>query len=347
MKTHLIFTIFLAGIKLILAMDNENVTVNEDIIDIMHCENESYNQQSVESYARQNNRDPIYRPHGTLARTLYNKYLADERLQNYDRRKWYAVDPGRLPPTIASLFLQLSADQETEQFLEQATEKSDWVLTQLWHSLARSFLGLFMTQTSINGLLGRGSMFVFSLEQFRLLLGGGGGRDHLLDLGAGDGRTTQVMAPLFAQVSVTEVSGPMRSALVKKGFRLVEVDEWARAGARYDVITCLNLLDRCDRPLSLLRDLRAALRPGGRALMALVLPFSPYLETGAADHRPAELLPVRGEGFEQQAASLVQEVLPSCGLAVERWSRVPYLCEGDLNQAFYWLDDAVFVLRAS
>ena len=29
----------------------------------------------------------VYRPHGTLARTLYYKYLADERLQRYDRNK--------------------------------------------------------------------------------------------------------------------------------------------------------------------------------------------------------------------------------------------------------------------
>jgi hypothetical protein len=29
----------------------------------------------------------VYRPHGTLARTLYRKYLADERLQRYDRNK--------------------------------------------------------------------------------------------------------------------------------------------------------------------------------------------------------------------------------------------------------------------
>jgi hypothetical protein len=29
----------------------------------------------------------VYRPHGTLARTLYHKYLADERLQRYDRSK--------------------------------------------------------------------------------------------------------------------------------------------------------------------------------------------------------------------------------------------------------------------
>jgi hypothetical protein len=33
----------------------------------------------------------VYRPHGTLARTLYRKYLADERLQRYDRNKVRAI----------------------------------------------------------------------------------------------------------------------------------------------------------------------------------------------------------------------------------------------------------------
>lgn len=70
-------------------------------------------------------------------------------------------------------------------------------------------------------LLGRGSMFVYSLEQFRRLLavaeGWRGGA--LLDLGAGDGKTTEVMAPLFSNVYVTEISGPMRWILVKRGFQ--------------------------------------------------------------------------------------------------------------------------------
>jgi len=64
-------------------------------------------------------------------------------------------------------------------------------------------------------------MFVYSLEQFRRLLavteGWRGGA--LLDLGAGDGKTTEVMAPLFSTVYVTEISGPMRWILVKRGFQ--------------------------------------------------------------------------------------------------------------------------------
>lgn len=62
--------------------------------------------------------------------------------------------------------------------------------------------------------------------------------------------------------------------------RLLDVETWTGAGIKFDVITCLNLLDRCDRPLSLLHELKASLSPGGRVVVALVLPFSPYVEIG-------------------------------------------------------------------
>lgn len=62
--------------------------------------------------------------------------------------------------------------------------------------------------------------------------------------------------------------------------RLLDVEMWPEAGIKFDVITCLNLLDRCDRPLSLLQELKASLNPGGRVVVALVLPFNPYVEIG-------------------------------------------------------------------
>ena len=65
------------------------------------------------------------------------------------------------------------------------------------------------------------------------------------------------------------------------------------------------------------------------------------------DHRPTEWLPIKGSHFEDQVSSAITNVFEASGFNVEHWSRVPYLCEGDLNQAFYWLDDAVFILSAS
>lgn len=33
------------------------------------------------------------------------------------------------------------------------------------------------------------------------------------------------------------------------------------------------------------------------------------------------------------------------GLEVVRWTKLPYLSEGDIDQYFYWLDDYVVVLK--
>lgn len=66
---------------------------------------------------------------------------------------------------------------------------------------------------------------------------------------------------------------------MKSFVRLLEIDEWQKTGFQYDIISCLNLLDRCDEPLELLRDIKKALVPGtGRLILAVVLPFQPYVE---------------------------------------------------------------------
>lgn len=66
--------------------------------------------------------------------------------------------------------------------------------------------------------------------------------------------------------------------------RVLSIDEWHQNGFKYDVISCLNLLDRCDDPLLLLRDIRRSLVPlTGRLILAVVLPFQPYVEVGESD----------------------------------------------------------------
>ena len=70
---------------------------------------------------------------------------------------------------------------------------------------------------------------------------------------------------------------------------MLGIDDWAVTSQtdsadrrQYDVISCLNLLDRCERPLILLQQIRASLTPStGRLVLAVVLPFSSYVETGS------------------------------------------------------------------
>ncbi|KAK9876794.1 hypothetical protein WA026_015032 [Henosepilachna vigintioctopunctata] len=190
-------------------------------------------------------------------------------------------------------------------------------------------------------------MFVVSLTQFLKLIKSDHSwhREYVIDLGAGDGKVTAHLEPLFDKVFVTEVSGTMRTLLSKKGYNILEVEDWDN-GRKYDLIMCLNLIDRCNTPMQLLKRIRQALQPGGLVFLALVLPFSAYVEIGSKTHKPEELLPIIGSSFEEQVDSLVSEVLKPSGFIVESWSRVPYLCEGDLSQSYYWLDDAVFILKA-
>ncbi|KAF2898783.1 hypothetical protein ILUMI_07392, partial [Ignelater luminosus] len=126
---------------------------------------------------------------------------------------------------------------------------------------------------------------------------------------------------------------------------VLNINNWHKS-RKYDVISCLNLLDRCDRPLLLLNQIKEALQPKGVALVAIVLPFLPYVEVGPSDHKPTELLPIRGQTFERQVDSLIHDVFIPSGFQVIRWTRVPYLCEGDLRQSYYWLDDAVFLIES-
>lgn len=51
-----------------------------------------------------------------------------------------------------------------------------------------------------------------------------------------------------------------------------------------DLISCLNVLDRCAEPHQILSDIHRALSPNGRAVVALVLPYSHYVETSKFSH---------------------------------------------------------------
>ena len=63
--------------------------------------------------------------------------------------------------------------------------------------------------------------------------------------------------------------------------------------------------------------------------------------------QPSEVITVNGNSWEEQVQSLVKDVFEPSGFTVELFTRVPYLCEGDLYQDFFVLDDALFVLKTT
>ncbi|ELK12115.1 Methyltransferase-like protein 9 [Pteropus alecto] len=73
------------------------------------------------------------------------------------------------------------------------------------------------------------------------------------------------------------------------------------------------------------------------------LPFPLWLTRGKWE-KPSEILEIKGQNWEEQVNSL-PEVFRKAGFVIEAFTRLPYLCEGDMYNDYYVLDDAVFVLK--
>lgn len=187
-------------------------------------------------------------------------------------------------------------------------------------------------------------MFVYSTEQFKSLLDIDDQQcqlKSLLDIGAGDGTVTKRMASLFEQVYATEMSTIMQWRLANAGYHVLDIENWENL--KFDVITCLNVLDRCENPLSLLKKIREHLNPtNGRAVIGLVLPFKPYCEYND-NHQPNESIRINGRQPEEQINELISTVFQPLGFHLRKFTRLPYLCEGDMEQSYYFLSDYIFI----
>ncbi|RNF12767.1 DREV methyltransferase [Trypanosoma rangeli] len=280
-----------------------------------------------------------------------------------DRKKpaySYAPQLVRLPQHIVSRYVNMHMDEETAEWLKLAADVN---VTKL---LICGILRGFVSHTTANGIMNRGGMFVISTAQAaQLLLGTKQGQQiptkpvfgTLLDIGAGDGGVTSRLQPLFHHVTATEYSIPMRWRLWWRGYEVLPYQDpfKNKDGSRrcYDVIACLNVLDRTDKPCELLHSMRDSLSPDGRVLIAVVLPWCPFVEDGTRQRRPLETLQMeggeccRGASFEDSLQRLVDNVFIPSGFKIERWCKLPYFCQGNLRVEYAVLHDAVFVLRRS
>lgn len=267
----------------------------------------------------------------------------------------YSVDLERLA-AVAAPFVQLALDDAGAAYIGAAEARRHGIVTTWLHRRLRAVFSDF----DVNGLLGTYPMHVLSTAQWRTLLSLAGhptdrplGR--ILDVGAGRGDVTAQLAPLFESVVVSETSRPMARRLRRLGYPCLQGDIVAQNQLRgehvdlqhsFDVVSLLNVLDRCDRPLSLLAAARGALRPGGLLLVALVLPYRPFVYERGGPRAPLERLAISSETFEQAAAEFATITLQPLGLEVLALSRVPYLSGGDAQAPLYELDDLIAVCRA-
>eukprot|EP00929_Paragymnodinium_shiwhaense_P078756 TRINITY_DN40848_c0_g1_i1.p1 TRINITY_DN40848_c0_g1~~TRINITY_DN40848_c0_g1_i1.p1 ORF type:complete len:400 (+),score=51.28 TRINITY_DN40848_c0_g1_i1:132-1331(+) len=274
----------------------------------------------------------------------------------------YKVDLDRVSnAALRGKYVESHADHETLHFLAACAGASR-VVTALSHTAASLLLEVGFTRTSANALTRRAGMFVLSEEQLLRLCPQDFVRNlsseaTMLDIGAGDGGVTALVAKALgiapSKVVATEASVPMRSRLRSKGYKAASELDAPGLPRRYDVVCCFNVLDRVDDAMSLLETVRKHCKPGGIVLMAIVLPFCPSVESLGKRMRPpkAALAAMVGAtckdkaSFETSLERLCASVLQPAGFEIVNFTKVPYLCSGDLTKDVYLLPDAVLVMR--
>jgi SAM-dependent methyltransferase len=256
----------------------------------------------------------------------------------------YAVNMARWPDAMRRSFVELGPDAALVEYLERVLRQR----ASRGRTLLQRTLRLAMSDFNANALLHMYPMHLFGTGQAEQLLGRSR-RGSLLDIGAGSGDVTAVLQPLFDRVEVIETAWAARRRLAARGYvcHAGDVAETGILGDGYDVITLLNVLDRADRPVTLLERCHSKLTPESRLLVSIPLPYRPHVYAGVTSREPRERLPVVGSQFSDALLRLVQNALCPAGFTVERFTRLPYLSGGDSDFAMTVLDAAVLVLRKS
>ena len=257
----------------------------------------------------------------------------------------YGCDLALLPSELRDRFVQLEQDEAARAFLDAARVAPHGP----WRLRAYGVLRSFMSDYDAYGLLDMYPMHLLSALQLDRLLGEGR-RARVLDIGAGSGGVTQHAAELFQHVSATETSSMLKRSLRKRGFTVLDCDlSYAPLPSsieRFDAVLCLNVIDRCSHPLTLVRHARAALEVSGSLIVSVPLPLRPHVHVGRFTVDQEERLPQAQPSWEGGAASIARELLAPAGLELRSLSRAPYLCRGDATTPLYVLDAAVFVCNS-
>ena len=254
-------------------------------------------------------------------------------------RLQYAIDGHRLGWRYADRFVTLSPDTETMAFVTDERTRRHGRMRWAARAIVRSSVGAF----SANALLDTYPLFMLSQPQWAQLLAPfAGGR--LLDVGAAAGHVTSRLAPLFDDVTATDVSRSMVRRLRARGLRASVLDLAVDAApdGPYDTIALLNVLDRCARPQTVLQAAVDCLSPHGTLVVSMPLPYEPCWYDGPRMRDPLERLVPPTNNWEDGATSLA-DALAERDLTITAITRAPYLSGGDRRSPLYVLDAVVII----
>ncbi|HPF26906.1 MAG TPA: bifunctional 2-polyprenyl-6-hydroxyphenol methylase/3-demethylubiquinol 3-O-methyltransferase UbiG [Steroidobacteraceae bacterium] len=100
----------------------------------------------------------------------------------------------------------------------------------------------------------------------------------VLDVGCGGGLLAESLSRAGAQVTAIDLAPGMietarlhaMEAGLEIDYRLTSIEELAAAEQRYDVVTCMEMLEHVPDPAATVRSLAAVLRPGGALFVSTI-----------------------------------------------------------------------------
>ncbi|KAN0055163.1 hypothetical protein ACTA71_008260 [Dictyostelium dimigraforme] len=298
----------------------------------------------------------------TQQATIVETPLYTKLKRQYSRYYKFKVKDTVNHQYLMNYFIQTEFDKETMDFIMETprwnfvSNAANWIMSWVY------------TKTDIMGFIGKGNMMCLSTYQYKQILKINRTLptikfdeddddedplkvyfDSLLDIGAGCGTTTLYMKPLFKNVTATEASKGMIYSLNRKGIDSVfcldlETCDQLR-NKQYDIVSCLNVLDRCEKPISLLNTIKKFLKPNGKLILAVVFPFNPYVEFGGIDNSPIETINLDQETLSEYVDSFNKQVFIPNNFEIDSFTVGPYISEGDALYQNYVLTDVIFVLK--
>lgn len=238
---------------------------------------------------------------------------------------------------LTKKFIKLSYDDETEEFMKYCHNKSylkSWVV-----SMLKSFITKFYSLQDANGMLGSGKMFIVSQSHLKILLEGETFK-NMIDIGAGDGLVTEKFKFLIEnkeEIYCTETSEKLKLTLKNKGFKVIDSID-----GQFDLVVLLNVLDRCEKPISLLESIKKL--KFKYFLTSIVLPFSGFYTENTKKYPQKEYFIDKYKNWEE-SVNIIHKKMESLGFEVIKLSRLPYLSEGNHNKSLFFLDTVILVMK--
>ena len=257
----------------------------------------------------------------------------------------------------AHKFLRSAFTQEGEAFVRANPP----------HTPTQQFLKDFMTgplgmkHVDAASLIQVNKMFVLDTTTLLKMLRVGGKcpdlpLNRILDVGAGDGHVTETAyRSVCKELEVTEASfGCVESLKSNPNIDHVHFETGLESISRssqdrkFDIISMLNVLDRCDKPMSMLRDAKTLLANEGKLVVALTYPHRPFVvEKDVIKAKQSEtFLDLDTQAtFEDFVDHCTDSVFAPNGYNVDIFTRVPYICAGSTQSKdpYSCLSCAVFI----